>query len=233
MAYQLSTRQNNWLQSASSAEIAAFIGKGPLEAVRCLDRTQINNPNALQHFIPFARGVRLGIGSCPTSDEALEEGRKKLAQLLNGPIAELDEVALGIDDTNRNFGHLCEKSLLRIDHIIHLGASAHDPENYPDSLRDLIDDADALEDLTADFPFLEKEILARQLDGNDAYEAFAEGLERGQYWGFLIWAITPVKRSTSGGFSFSWGHCRTHWFYAETFQGALDKASQWASPPAA
>ena len=115
---------------------------------------------------------------------------------------------------------------VRIEHLFWLPGTVPD-YHYPTEFRnefveDLPDEPDA--------PIYEQlPELAKFAEGDDYPDAdyVAELLTNRS--GFIAQLATPVFGPERDGMStFSWGHYRTHWCYAETIDALTDYAVAWA-----
>lgn len=64
---------------------------------------------------------------------------------------------------------------------------------------------------------------------DEDFDDVAEWLYDKNILGFLVRFATPVMDHRQNGASYSWGHKRIDWIYAETIDDALEKGLEWAA----
>lgn len=236
--YDLSKKQSDWLESLKSQPdymkfVHAFMAKGPAGVAQRMD---INTHETF--FMAQVRGIYVSDEQFKKYGDAEAAAEARLAELhAMTDLPVLDEVALGIDDSNYRISCDSWDYSLHTTQIFHLGAQAGSdgPSGIPDELADLLHDFGAKKPPAAakDMPGFAKMLkeCIKDFGRRDGLaEAINEYLQRNGTYGFLVKFQVPVKDYNEKGdsASYSWGHCWQETFYGETFQEAYEKAKLWA-----
>lgn len=124
-----------------------------------------------------------------------------------------------------SLSNLMYDNTARVDTILHLSAMYTEADAPASPLRDFFDDIDATT-LARLFPwFVAPEDDEDEID----CEALLETAAMHREDGFLICISTPVMRHRGTSASYSWGHYRTHWVYAQTFEAAIEQGLAWVA----
>ena len=118
----------------------------------------------------------------------------------------------------------------RFETILHLGSMLVEPDAPCGALNDFFveEEIEAYTDLLEALP----EQHRAQFQDYATFDAddLAEALWSHQAWGFIVRAATPIRQyDNPNRYSWSWGAFYTKWIYAETLEGAVGKAIEWAA----
>ena len=94
-------------------------------------------------------------------------------------------------------------------------------DDFLDNLEYRIENSHESMQVFADFPFDDEE---------GELGEFLEWLTENALYGYIVKAETPIptKFHTTSSYSFSWGYCRSQYFYVEAVEDAVDLAVAWA-----
>lgn len=129
-----------------------------------------------------------------------------------------------ITHTNKQLSHLLDNESARVESILHLGCMISDCDACPQSLRDFLED-DIFFEKDEIIPGMDDSIK-QSLKDHDLYVFCSWAHEQGRL-GFLVKIATPVMTHHGAAAIYSWARYRTHWFYAETFQDAIELGLEW------
>lgn len=193
-------------------------------------------------YIPTLRSVTVRRNDSQpfylTPEEAIAEGRAIRREWLSEVADEqpLDERALGIDGTVAWQMHEARSAAMRVEHVAHIGnmLAVGDrvlggTESTDALVEFLLDPNGNMDDsMMAVLPPNAGALSA--LDADDAEDILRQHLMEEAVFGFAIEAATPVKKTLDGGRvrAYSWDTAARRWFYAETFDEAYSKATDWA-----
>lgn len=124
-----------------------------------------------------------------------------------------------------SLSNLMYDNTARVETILHLGVMYTEADAAAGPLRDFFDDIEA-ETLLRLFPWF----VAPDDDEADIdCEAFLETAAMHREDGFLVCIATPVMTHRGTTARYSWGHYRTHWVYAQTFEAAIEQGLEWVA----
>lgn len=235
--------QRVFLEAATPSQIAAFLSRGPAEVGQMLNIEQ----NQICYSAAI-RGVRLGEETYPTSGEAMKVATDYLDAIKSGakgPVAELDEEALGITGRNIDLHNAAAEpeAIVRFPVLMHIGIQIAQSDSVPAVFEDFFEELMEGEDwflasLLPTLPWLASfdghayfEHSTRHREAiEEGWNDFCSAAWRNGTLGFLICAERPagIKYHGDEMKSFSWGFTEQRWFYAETMEAAIAAGVAWA-----
>lgn len=195
------------------------MSRGPAEAALCIGN------NGTTEYRPKVRGVVVGATE-PNAQKALRQAKLSLSVIANKAksLPAIDELALGIDDTNRELFEACSEQSLRCDVMVHLGMALADSDC-------LSDECEALLEIAAE-PQSTKKLLGEAMHKAVRFEDredVIEALLAHKLFGFLAQYSTPMMTVHRDGKSrsFSWGLYTSAVIYGETIPELQARAVRW------
>jgi hypothetical protein len=137
-------------------------------------------------------------------------------------------------DKPRDYAEELDNATVRIDHLIWLpGLVTTDTHLDVPSFEEFIEEVFDYESVEIEnLPELKTtlELAAEEnLNRSDFAEELASRFAFNRRNGFLAKIATPVTSNHKDrGYTFSWGHYRTNWIYAETIDDLTNQAVAWA-----
>lgn len=236
MATMMTKRQLAWFrdEKRTQAEREAFMRGGEPDYANMMHRETHE-----EWLAPMLRGVQISSERCKTYKEALAIAQAYLDKLrAKTDLPQLDEAALGIDETNRRIWAMLEEDSpapVRVEKLIHIASMVGDGSGMASELREFLDheyDKRAAKELARDGfsgfqGWFTKHKKMLEDPHADVCEAFGEWLyDEGETYGWLVQVATPSR--DPGKSWYSWGCYTTRWFYGESYEAVLKKGQEWA-----
>lgn len=119
-----------------------------------------------------------------------------------------------------------EEQTARLEKVIFIAGSMGDMDAINDDLEYFLETVSGptLAGLFGDLP----SSVAEAVDDEDT-GALCAWLRQQCNLGFLVSFAAPIMTGTGTAMNYSWGHYRTNWFYADTFEAALEKGFAWVA----